>query len=490
MMSLVASPTRTASALRRRHFIFFLMKVFATLHPGEPPLTRAWYLLAICFALGEVCAGRLLRLVITVPPRHLKSITVAVAFVAWQLGQDPTQKIMVASYSQDLARLHADLTRTVMQTDWYKRDFSGTRISPRGDRALELVTTKGGFRKAVSVGGTITGYGADIIVIDDCMKADDARSQTMRDELRNWYDHTLVSRLDDKRSGRIISIQQRLHEDDLPAYLLDKGFAHLNLPAIAETQERVQIGTGEYHLRIVGDMLNPEREDQAVLAQLRRDLGPVVFSAQYQQDPVAPEGNLLRMEWFGTYETAPPRAQFHKVIQSWDTGMSDAPTSDFSVCMTWGYERDSGKWYLLDVMRARLAFPDLERAVVRLQREYQADTVLIEYAGSGIGLIQDLKVKASFTPTAVRPKGSKEDRFNGCLAEIEAGRFLLPAAASWLVPLRSELRAFPNSRNDDQADSLSQFVYYQRAKWRSVEMEYTETGRPLRSLRGRARRRS
>lgn len=475
------------SALRRSNFSAFVMKVFETLHPGAPPLIRAWYLHAMCHALEEASSGQQRRLVITVPPRHLKSITASVALVAWLLGHDPTRKIMVASYSQDLARLHSNLTRTIMESDWYKNDFPSTRISDRGNRALELETTAGGVRKAVSVGGSITGFGADIIIVDDCMKSDEARSPQVREELRNWFDNTLSTRLNDITTGVIISIQQRLHEDDLPAYLLDKGYSHLNLPAIAEKEELVAIAPGRYHHRLVGDLLNPIRQSRAELVRLRRDHGPAVFAAQYQQDPVAPEGNMIRMEWFGTYDELPERHEFLKVIQSWDTGMSAAPTSDYCVCLTTGFERDTRKWYVIDVYRERLDFPDLKRAVIRLQRKWIADQVIIEDACSGKSLWQELLVSGLFRPVMMRPVTNKEERFAGCLAEIEAGHFLLPVDAPWLDAFRSELKAFPSGRYDDQVDTLSQFIGFQLRNWRWIMTEHGPDGRALKVNRLRKR---
>lgn len=465
------------SALRRTDFSAFVMKVFETLHPGAPPLIRAWYLHAMCHALEEAISGQQRRLVITVPPRHLKSITASVALVAWLLGHDPTRKIMVASYSQDLARLHSNLTRTIMESDWYKNDFPGTRISDRGNRALELETTAGGVRKAVSVGGSITGFGAHFIIIDDCMKSDEARSPLVRDELRNWFDNTLSTRLNDKSTGVIISIQQRLHEDDLPAYLLDKGYSHLNLPAIAEKDELVPIGPDRHHHRVVGDLLDPLRESREVLEQLRRDLGSAVFAAQYQQDPVAPEGNMIRMDWFGTYDELPERHEFLKVIQSWDTGMSAAPTSDYSVCTTWGFERYTKKWHLIDVFRERIDFPNLKRAAIRLHRRWAADKVLIEDACSGKSLWQELRATGPFRPVMMRPATSKEERFAGCLAEVEAGQFVLPVQAPWLAEFRKELKAFPSGKHDDQADSFSQFVGYQLNHWRWIITDRGPDGR-------------
>jgi predicted phage terminase large subunit-like protein len=455
-------------AVRRRHFQLFVMKVFETLHPGENPIRMSWYIQAMCHRLEQMAAGECRRLVITVPPRHLKSITASVAYVAWLLGRDPSIKIMVASYSQDLARLHSNLTRTIMESAWYLDEYPQTRISDRGNRALELETTAGGVRKAVSVSGSITGFGADLIILDDCMKADDANSSVVREETRSWFDNTLLSRLNDKATGRILSIQQRLHEDDLPAYLLSKGYEHLNLPAIAQREEVIPIGEGKVHCRQVGDLLNPEREPKEVLDQLRRDMGPAVFSAQYQQDPVAPEGNLIRMEWFGTYDERPERHEFLKVVQSWDTGMSAAPTSDYSVCTTWGFGRDDKKWFLLDVFRKRLDFPDLKRAVIQFEARWGADQVLIEDACSGKSLWQELRATSTFVPIMIKPDRSKEERFTGCLAEVEAGNILLPIEAPWLDLFRGELKAFPAVRHDDQVDSFSQFVNWQVGRWRWV----------------------
>ncbi|MGB7371034.1 phage terminase large subunit [Erythrobacter sp.] len=470
-------PPVPLSALRRQHFPFFLMKAFETLHPGAPPLDLDWYLKAICHALNEVHSGERRRLVVTVPPRHLKSVTVSVAYTAWLLGHNPGAKIMVASYSHDLARHHANQTRTLLESAWYRRDFPGTRISERGNRQLELETTKGGVRKAVSVGGSITGFGADLIIVDDCMKADEAKSPQERENLRNWYDNTLLSRLNNKATGKIVSIQQRLHEDDLSAYLLAKGYHHLNLPAIAEKEETVPIGYGQFHARKVGDLLSPTRENRATLDQLRRDLGPVVFSAQYQQEPVTAEGNMIRIDWFGTYDEPPPRHEFLKIVQSWDTGMTDAPTSDYSVCTTWGFRRYENKWYLLDVFRRQLAYPDLRRAVLELRRRHGTDQMIMERAGSGYSLYQDLRSTGEHWPIMIKPVSSKEERFNGCLGEVEAGLFALPREAPWLDDFKRELKAFPNGRHDDQVDSFSQFVKFQLRNWQWILTEYEPDGR-------------
>ena len=211
------------------------------------------------------------------------------------------------------------------------------------------------------------------------------------------------------------------------------------------------------------------------------------FAAQYQQDPVAPEGNLLRIEWFGVYDKPPERHELLKVVQSWDTAMTADPRADWSVCTTWGFERATQKWYLLDVFRERLEYPDLKRAIIKLHRVWTADKVLIEDAGSGKSLCQEFRVQGTLRPLLLLPRGSKDERFTGCLGEVESGGFLLPREAPWLDAFKAELKAFPMGRHDDQVDSFSQFVRHQLRKWKWVITKYDQRGRGDRSTRMRNR---
>lgn len=468
-----------AKAIQRTHFPFFLMRVFETLHPGEEELHMSWYLMAMCNKLATTIETPRGRAVISVPPRHLKSITTAVAFVAWCLGRNPGLKIMVATYSQDLAREHADACRQIMESSWYKALFPGTRIDPKKNRQFDFGTTAGGRRRSVSVTGSTTGFGADFIILDDCMKADDIGSEAKKDAVKIWYNNTMVPRLNNKKKGIIISIQQRLGEDDLTATLLDYGFDHLCLPAIGERDELFDIGFGRTHLRRAGDLLDPEREDKAALDMLRRELGPAVFAAQYQQNPIAPEGNLIRVDKFARYDGPIEREEFQKVVQSWDTGMSSLPTSDWSVCTTWGYLDRC--WYLLDVLRAQLDYPDLRDSVIRMHRRWKADRVVIEDAGSGKSLWQELfRFKGALRPVMWPCTTSKEERLIGQLGQIEDGVVLLPNDAPWLDKFLHELRAFPLGRHDDQVDSMTQFLEFamSRHAWANTEF-CPKTGRQL-----------
>lgn len=476
----------TVAALMRGYLIFFLPWAFSKLHRGERPLRMFWYLWAMCQAFQKAGTGQTRRLVINVPPRNLKSVT-SVAFTAWMLGRSPALKIMLVTYGAKLSSEHIENCRTLMSHPFYRALFPGTRLLAGGKGELIIRTEAGGGCRSVTVGGATTGFGADLILIDDAMKAEDISSEARREELERFYRGTLVTRLNNKRRGIIISIQQRLGEDDLPARLIDAGAEHLCLPAYGDHEEVFDLGFGRQYRRPPGEALRPDDEPMDVLEQYRREMGPREFASQYLQEPTAAEGNLLRWEWFGTYQERPARHTFSKVVQSWDTGSSDAPTADFSVCTTWGFDHHNHKWLLLDVFRAQLGYPALKEAIIAKSKRWQADRVLIEDAGSGKSLWQDFVASGHLRPLTIQPLGSKEERFIACFAEIEAGHILLPADAPWLDAFRRELKAFPTSRNDDQVDSVSQFIRWQLQQWAWVDAEKDSRGHWFRKRRTRTR---
>lgn len=475
------------NAAVRQHLFPMLILAFATLHPDEPPLQRAWYLRAICYLLERVEIGQLLRAMIWLQPRALKSITVAIVYPCWLLGRDPSKRIMVATYGEALSRDHDEKRRQIMNSEWYKEIFPNTVISPRGNRMFELQTTANGGCSAVSVGGTVTGRGADIIILDDCMKADDQNSEAIREGLKSWYSSTLSTRLNDKSTGAIVSIQQRLHEDDLPAHLLERGFECLNLPAIAPDDLEVSIAEGLTHSWHRGDLLDEVRFPMDVLEAERLTLGPQAYSAQYLQNPVAPEGNLIRIEHFNRYEGKVERHNFDHVVQSWDTASSELETADWSVCTTWGII--AGRAFLLDIYRQRVPYPKLKQAVIAQWKAWNAKHVIVERASSGISLCQQVRKEGPFKPIAWPPRGQRQldkaERLIGQTGQIEEGRVWLPARMDGLDTFLSELRAFPNGRHDDQVDSLTQMLEYILHRWRKFEEQRTESGRLKRGVHGK-----
>lgn len=474
------NPDSQLASLQRDNFYAFMRFVFDQLHPGGE-FMRSDFFMAMCYALEQVAKGERTRQIITVPPRHLKSVTAAVALPAFLLGRDPSIKIIVASYGSDLAARHARDFRLVTGSPAYRKLFPRYGVNPMRDTALEVETSLRGSYKAVSTGGAVTGFGADVIIIDDLMKAGDARSDIHRERARAYYDETLYSRLNDKRRGAVVAIQQRLHEDDFVAHLLGKGdFHHLDLPAIAEESQRLPSYFGGWFTREPGDILAPALESRETLEIMRREMGPAAFSAQYQQNPTPRGGNRIRWEWFGSYGAALPRVMYQSVVQSWDTAMTAEPTSDWSVCMTFGFHQ--AKWHLLDVFRRRMDYPDLKRQVVRLAQQWQPETIIIEDAATGKPLYQELRSERSCAARLrlYKPGSDKDTRVEVETGKLEAGLIMLPAAADWLAELRAELLGFPNKKYDDQVDALSQFLNWTGSRgWRGRTACDPRSGRPV-----------
>lgn len=285
----------------RQCFGAFLEKSFHTVSPAVRYLHN-WHLEAIAAHLAACERGEITRLIINMPPRMLKSITVSVAWPAWLLAHQPSQRVMVASYAQLLSNKHSMDCRLVMQSPWYRRIFPHTVLSDDQNEKDKYVTTARGHRLAVSVGGAATGEGGNILIVDDPLNPLQAMQASARDAANAWFDHTFASRLDDKRNGVIVVVMQRLHTDDLSGYLLRKGGRTLlSLPAIAPQEEEIRCGNYVYR-RGAGGLLHPQREDEKILARARSELGEANFSAQYQQAPIRSEGNMIRLAWFKRYD--------------------------------------------------------------------------------------------------------------------------------------------------------------------------------------------
>jgi predicted phage terminase large subunit-like protein len=325
------------------------------------------------------------------------------------------------------------------------------------------MTTRRGFRLATSTGGTLTGRGGDLLIIDDPMKPADAPSDLRRHDLQQWYTNTLLSRLDDKTKGAIVVVMQRLHVDDLAGHLMAQGgWEVLCLPAIAEVDQSVLLGPGLIHRRSAGEVLHPARDPLEVLEQLRSEMGSYDFVAQYQQSPVPAGGNMIRWEWFGRYETRPPLHDGAVVVQSWDTASSTSELASYSVGITAEVDR-TGTMTLLDLVRGRWSFPDLQREMIKAARCHNPRSILIEDHASGTALRQCLK-QQGFPVIAIKPKGDKVMRMHAHTAALEAGKVALPSTAPWLDELRTEVLAFPHGRHDDQVDALSQLMTWDQER--------------------------
>jgi predicted phage terminase large subunit-like protein len=431
----------------------FVRRCFHSLAPTSSFLMN-WHIHALAHHLEQVRLGKIKRLIINMPPRSLKSIVCSVAFPAFLLGHDPTKRLITVSYGSDLATKHANDCRAILNTSWYRGQFPGTRISTTKNTETEVVTTRNGYRLTTSVDGTLTGRGGDIIIVDDPLKPIDALSDSKRERVNQWFLNTLLSRLDDKKNGAIIVVMQRLHMNDLTGALLrgSEDWTHLTLPAIAEQDEQIPIGDGEFYLRHAGDLLHPEREPMSVLDSIRAQLGSDTFAAQYQQAPVPPGGAMIKRAWVRRYSQL-PTARYPRMIQSWDTASKEGGQNDWSVGTTWLVH--DNKYYLVDVLRGRFDYPTLKARVIAHARVHKPSQILIEDTGVGTALVQELK-GAVFSAIPVKPERDKVTRMSIQSGKFESGQVLFPEQAPWLADLEAELFAFPHGRHDDQVDSISQ----------------------------------
>ncbi len=249
---------------------------------------------------------------------------------------------------------------------------------------------------------------------------------------------------------------QRIHMDDLTGFVTSQSgeWEVLNLAAIAEVDEFIPISDTEVHRRRVGEALSPVREPLSVLENMKAQLGSDAFSAQYQQMPVPPGGAIIKRHWIKRYAGLPLQRECSLILQSWDTASKGGPENDFSVCTTW-FISHNRRWYLIDVWRKRVDYPELKAAVRSLASEHAANRVLVEDTGAGTSLVQELLGEVDGI-LAVKPDCDKTTRMSVVSTKFESGLVFLPERAPWLADFEAELFAFPGSRHDDQCDSVSQ----------------------------------
>lgn len=442
----------------------FIRRSFNSINPGIDYMHN-WHIDLMAELMEQITENNLKRVIINIPPRYLKSICVSVAWPAWLLGNDPTRRIIVASYAQNLSTKHSQDCRLLMNCNWYNNLFPNARISDGENQKEKFVTTQRGFRFATSVHGSVTGEGGDFIIVDDPHNPIDIMNDKTREGTINWFEQVLTSRLNDKKKGVIVLVMQRLHDNDLAGHLLSKPnspWVSLSLPAISEDSTYYHLEN--YHMqRNEGNALHDSRENLQDLDMVKNELGSYTFAAQYQQNPLKVNRGYVKSDWLQYYNTPPDN---HKhIIQSWDTAIKTGGNNDFSVGTCWAVTNDG--YYLLDIIRAKLEFPALKQAIVEFANKWQVDTVLIEDKASGQSLLQELRQTCNIPLVAIMPKLDKLSRFMQILPLFEAGRIHLPTNTHWLDDYAKELQDFPHVKHDDQIDSTSQFLNWYKSTYDS-----------------------
>ena len=393
---------RFNARLAQRSLSAFLRQSWRYIDPGT--YIHGWHIDAISEHLEAVNKGEIKRLLINIPPRHMKSISVSVAWPAWTWAQQmdpehtlmgPAVRFLFASYAQTLAERDSLKTRRLIESPWYQKNW-GDKVQITGDLNTKrrYETTAGGYRLATSVGGSLTGEGGDVIVVDDPLNAQDGNSAALRESCLTWWDEAMQSRLNNPKTGAMVVIMQRLHEEDLAGHVLDQGgWEHLCLPAEYDSYRHCVTSLGwedprgldDDGARLEGDAregepLWPERIDHAELSRLRAALGPYAFAGQYQQMPEPRGGGIIKREWWrpwppadmpesrsGRPVTFPP---FEYVVASLDTAYTAKEENDYSALTIWGVWRDTGSRNLPPRMvndsSGMLSLPDSSQPKVML----------------------------------------------------------------------------------------------------------------------------
>ena len=435
----------------KTNFKFFLQKAFYLLHPCTE-FKYNWHIDLITEYLQALEKGQIKRLIINIPPRYLKSFCISIAWSAWLLGKKPTCKIIVASHNMMLARKFSQDTRTIVNAGWYKQIFQ-TRLSHNQNTKEKFYTTEHGFRMACSIRSNITGEGGDYLIVDDPLTPIQALSDKKREFVNEWFDNTFSTRLNNKKTDVIIVVMQRLHQNDLSGYLLRQdNWELLKIPAIAETTQKLSFNNFSY-TRKKNELLCEAREGIKEINDIKKILGFYNFSAQYQQSPINIDSGLIQRKWIKRYTKHP---DFIAIYQSWDTAIKIGHKNDYSVCTTWGVTANA--YYLLEVFRKRLNYPDIKQMVFEKYQEYKVTGVIIEDKASGQQLIQDINASHKIPIIKFLPQKSKFIRFLSVTTIIESGKIYVPNQTDWLVDFETELFSFPSSLYDDQVDSMVQFL--------------------------------
>jgi predicted phage terminase large subunit-like protein len=419
------------------------------------------------FVLGDVCPAFLelledpedafRHLIINVPPGTSKSSIVSVLWPAWVWTYHPPAKFLSGSYSERVSRRDALRSRLLVESDWYVERWG--RLKPDSDTipwtAGLYVNTKGGSRFSTSVGGQITGFHGDFLIVDDPIKpADaDAVSGVVLAECLTWWNVTMSTRQTNPEKTARVIIMQRLHEGDLAGEMAKTGlYEHLRLPMEYEEADpcRTKIG-GDWRTE-EGELLAPKRYPLEAVRELKKILGPMGAASQLQQSPSPAGGAIFKREWMGKrWDTLPTGLT---LIQSWDCRFKEESDSgDWVVGQIWGMK--GGEFFLIAQVRGRWSFTETVQAIKDLSRLYPAARLkLIENKANGPAVVSQLKKQIPGL-ILVEPEGGKIARANAVTGLWEAGNVHLPNAP-WVLEFVEELAKFPKAKNDDQVDAATQ----------------------------------
>lgn len=458
----------------------YIRQAWSVVEPGVQ-FVPGWHIEAISEHLEALTRGEIRNLIINIPPRHMKSISISVMWPTWAWIKRPSAQFLTASYSMNLAVRDAVKSRRLIQSPWYQSRWAD-RFQLAGDQNQKsrYENNKNGHRIAVGVGGGATGEGGDFIVVDDPHKAQEADSDAYRTAVLDWWDYTMSTRLNNPKAGGRVIIMQRLHEEDLTGHVLarmkDGGeqYEHLCLPAEYEPRCYVTVLGWSDPRTVEGELLWPERFGAVELATLKKTLGERQAAGQLQQRPAPAGGAIFKRDWwheqnrydYGAFPWSGTVARW----LSFDTALKDRETNDYTAFGVYELTRE----YKLLKRHAwwdRVEFPQLATVIQAEAQRWNGDGklrgVIIEDKGSGISAIQTLRQSAppeiAQLLIAFNPMLSKEGRARQASLWCERGCVLLPEPSDqvpWLFDFEDMLFKFPGAAHDDPVDEFTQAILY------------------------------
>lgn len=438
----------------------FIEQAWQVIEPGTTYVDN-WHIHLIGEYMEAVNTGQIRRLIINIPPRHMKSLEVTVCYPVWTWIKHPEKRFIKVSYSDSLSRKHNIIARDIIRSPWYQKNWGGAfTLKDDVNRQNEFKNNHQGFMLSTSVGGALTGEGGDVIIIDDPQNPLMANSEAEREASVNFFKNTLQTRLNDPKTGVFIVIMQRLHENDLTGHILSEalGYEHLCLPAIAEEKTVIHFPiSGKEITREPGDILNEGRFDSEVLDNMKKSMGSVQFAGQFQQTPAPAEGIIFKREWLTSFYTEAPRTTD---IQSWDMAFTKSEGSAKVAGFVLG--RRGADIYIRDLVNDKMDFTESVAAVRTLSGKWKsARAKVVENKANGPAIVNTLK-KEIPGMVEFNPKGSKEERAMSVTPYFEAGNihFPDPKTHPWVDDLIRDLLIFPKGTYKDTVDALVQGILY------------------------------
>jgi len=408
--------------------------------------------------LDPVVEGEQSKCMYFLPPQHGKSTQNTIYFVAYYMLKNPTKKVILAAYNSEFACDFSIEIRDIV--DKYKKLTV--------EKAGRWKTEEGGGLRAGGVGSGLTGFPADLIVIDDPIKTpEDAYSETYRNKMWKWWLGVILARMHSKTS--CVFTMTRWHLDDLAGRLLenDKDWLICKIPALACNDDPLGRKEGEalWNERFPRDFL---------LDKQKLDAGS--FESLYQQNPVAAEGSIIKRADIHYYDYDPGRYDY--ILMSWDTAFKDGQQNDYSAMTSWGCI--GNKIYLIDAFRGKLEYPDLKTTFIQLSSKWKPNIIVIEDKASGQSLTQDLRRTSQYPLFSQIPNGDKVVRCHTIKDKIRAGLVLFPKEKDWIADYINELCTFPAGKHDDWVDSTTQALIYLNKRTVTVRQDLNRLNQKIR----------